>query len=206
VTSSAHGWDAQLQTSPQPPSRSAERSFSATIGVSVNTVQSFPTNPNSTIGGSSEASAASDLSLVLLTAGLQRPGFLKIDWEVNGGPPYDGSYDANLTVGSLSLTRPFGNFCCSPLFPFDLGQAFSFEMNVSQLAYAVFQDGVSGGFNNASVTLRFYETDRSTPVGIEETTVLPTAVPEPRFLVILGVAGSWLFSKHRRGFGDANRI
>ena len=181
--------------------------FTAEVGVDVYTLQSPPANPNSVIGGSSEAFAMSGLSLDLVTSGDSRPGLLRITWLVNGGRPYDGSYDAHLTVGTRSLDLPYGNYCCSILFPVELGQAFSFETSVSQHAYAVFQDGVSGGINKASAMLQFYEVDGSTPVSIDEAAIA-TTVPEPSFCFVLGIAciGLALRSCHGRTFPESPQV
>ncbi len=178
-----------------------ETFFSAVVGVDVYTVQSPPANPNSVIGGSSEALAMSGLSLDLITAGDPRPGLLRITWPINGGRPYDGGYNAHLQVGpwfSQDVSFEGSNFCCSILFPVELGQAFSFETSVSEHAYAVFQDGLSGASNRASVMLQFYEVDESTPVRIDEASI-PTTVPEPRFWSIVGIACIGLALKARYG-------
>lgn len=93
----------------------------------VYTRQSPPPIPNSAIGGSSEAFAMSGLSLDLITAGDPRPGLLQITWPINSGRPYDGGYDAHLKVGSWFSQDVFYeglNFCCSILFPVELGQPF----------------------------------------------------------------------------------
>jgi len=176
--------------------------FTADLGVDVFTLQSLPANPNSVIGGSSEAMAMSGLSLDLVTAGNPRPGLLKITWPINGGRPYDGGYNAYLKVGSWFSQDVFDeglNFCCSILFPVELGQAFSFETSVSEHAYAVFQDGLSGASNSVSATIQFYEADGSTPVRIDEAAI-PTSVPEPTCWPVLGIVciGALVNSCHRR--------
>ena len=114
-----------------------------------------------------------------MTSGDPRPGLLRITWPINGGRPYDGGYNAHLKVGpwfSQDVSIEILNFCCSILFPVELGQAFSFETSVSQHAYAVFQDGLSGGFNSASATIQFFEADGTTPALIDEAAA-PFTVP-----------------------------
>jgi hypothetical protein len=142
----------------------------------------------------------SGLSLDLVTPGDPRPGLLKITWPINGGRPYDGSYNADLTVGqwfSEDVSFEGLNFCCSILFPVELGQTFSFETSVSEHAYAVFEDGLSGASNSASVTLQFYEADGSTPVLINEAAV-PIA-PEPNLSPILGIGCIGLIARSLYG-------
>jgi hypothetical protein len=141
----------------------------------------------------------SGLSLDLMTPGDPRPGLLKITWPINGSRPYDGSYNAHLTVGpwfSEDVYFEGSNFCCSILFPVELGQTFSFETSVSEHAYAVFEDGLSGASNSASVTLQFYEAD-STPVRIDEAAA-PTA-PEPNSWPVLGIACIGLIARSLYG-------
>ena len=175
--------------------------FKAEIGVDVFTVQSPPDSPNSVIGGSSEALAMSGLSLDLMTFGDPRPGLLRITWPINGGRPYDGGYNAHLKVGpwfSQDVSMETLNFCCSILFPVELGQAFSFETSVSEHAYAVFEDGLSGASNRASVMLQFFEADGTTPVRVDEAS-MPTTVPEPSCWPLLGIACVGLALRSRYG-------
>lgn len=144
----------------------------------------------------------SELSVGLATPGPARPGFMRIDWTWNPFPPYDGSTAANLIVGpwfSSSNLMLIGGYCCSILFPAELSQSFSFDTSASIVAYALVFDGSSGGFNNASATIQFYEADGSTPVRIDEAAIL-TSVPEPTCWPLLGIAciGVLVNSRHRR--------
>ena len=171
--------------------------FSAELGVDVYTQQSLPANPNTAVGGSSEAWATSNLSLALMTAGAPRPGLVKITWIVNGWYPYDGSYGAHLTIGPwFSQDVPYGNYCCSPLLPVELGQTFSFQTSVSEHAYAVFFDGLSAASNNASIMLQFYESDGTTPVRIDDAATI-ASVPEPTCWLLLAVACMGILVKFR---------
>ena len=174
-------------------------SLSASLGAEASVIQSLPLLPDRTYGGTSLASATSDLLLALTTTGAQRPGFLKVTWESNGGPPYDGSADVQLVVGPWlprDLILPENGFV-SPLLSVELGQPFTFDMNVTEAAIAVFDDGVGSGFITASVKLQFYETDGTTLATIIESNPLAT-VPEPRFLGAFVIVCICLFGKHRR--------
>ncbi|HEY1946722.1 MAG TPA: PEP-CTERM sorting domain-containing protein [Bryobacteraceae bacterium] len=147
--------------------------------------------------GESLSTANTDLFLVLDTVGDNRQGFLKVNGNISGDKGYSGNAGGTLQVGtSFEIVKTPANsgFCCSILFPFELGQPFLFDLSVFEYQESVgLDDGLTGGNSIANVTIQFLESDQITPVQIFETNV-----PEPASIALIGVGAALLLRFGRR--------
>jgi PEP-CTERM motif len=162
-----------------------------------NTVLSAAEHASASAVSPSLAFAVADLSVVLNTVGPQRSGFIDLVWFASADRGYSGSADSSVVIGpsnySVDPATHIGACCGGILLPFELGQPFTVEMRSSEFQAPIPMDGSSGGNTFATLTLQFFEADRTTPVGLSE-----VAAPEPATYALLLLGGLIAVGARRR--------
>lgn len=145
--------------------------------------------------------ASVEYSDTLETPGVSRLGYLKLTWVPVAGDGYSESFNSTVQVGSFVLSEHgngyFGYFCCSILFPVEIGGPVSFDLSLNTRNSITTFDGLSGGTDRSDASVQLFESDGVTPVEISVADV-PQSAPEPATFALLALGVLVGFGRRRR--------